>query len=212
MKCVICHQRTGKRLCPARNGYICTLCCGQEREVTIECPYECPHLEEAYRFQWHRLERPAEIAYKSHEVPERFVEEKQPLIATISVRLLQGAHEHPGIVDADLRAVIDALVRTYETRSSGLVYDTRPEGPFRGAIYEAVEKLTEEMRQAETQQKGFATLRDGDVLKALVFLGRVAQAHDNGRPRGKSFLAFLRRTFPEAVAGRQAPSLIVPGA
>jgi len=211
MKCFLCQQRTGKRFCPGVKGYICAQCCGQAREVSIECPFECPYLQEAYRYEPQRAAPPAELAYKNHEVPDEFVREHQPFIAAIAMRLLQSASSQ-SLVDADLRAILDAMVRTWETTSSGLIYETVPENLPRVAIYRDAQKFIENYRKEETERKGMTTLRDGDVLRALVFLGRVAQAHDNRRPRGKSLLAFLRRTFPRIATDRQAPSLIVPGA
>src|SRR2546422_5223162 len=44
MICPICHKRKAKRFCPARGDSICSVCCGTEREVTIDCPSDCPHL------------------------------------------------------------------------------------------------------------------------------------------------------------------------
>ena len=44
-KCVHCHQRKGKRSCPALNGMICSLCCGEHRITQISCPASCVFLE-----------------------------------------------------------------------------------------------------------------------------------------------------------------------
>jgi hypothetical protein len=43
-KCLHCSERKGKRACPALDGMICTLCCGQYRLSEIKCPDDCPHL------------------------------------------------------------------------------------------------------------------------------------------------------------------------
>jgi len=40
------------------------------------------------------------------------------------------------------------------------------------------------------------TLRDADVLGALVFLQRLELQHNNGRRRGRAFVDFLRAYFP----------------
>jgi hypothetical protein len=210
MECILCKQRGGKRYCLAVRGYICTLCCGAEREVSIDCPFECTYLQEAYRNEEQRAKPPEKPAYAEHDVPEGFVEEHNELIARLAVTLLESAREGSGIRDDDLRAVLDALIRTYQTLSSGLVYETLPDGAMRVEIYRKIQALVQEWRRRESQATGIATLRDGDVFRALVFLGRVAQLHCNRRPRGKSFLAFLRRAFPAAVA-RQQQNVIVPG-
>jgi hypothetical protein len=213
MECAICKQRSGKRFCPGVNGYICALCCGREREVSIDCPFECPHLQDAYRHQRPQAGPPPEIVYKNHEVSDDFVREHEDFVAQVAVTLLRAADAQGAVVDADLRAVLDALVRTYETISSGLIYETLPQSLAGTAIYRDIQKFVEDYRKEEAQRKGMVTLRDGDILKSLVFLGRTAQPYDSGRPRGRAFLAFLRRAFPVAApaAGHRPSGLIVPG-
>ncbi len=210
MECTLCKQRSGKRYCPGVRGYICTLCCGTEREVSIDCPFECVHLQEAYRNEQQRAEPPEKVAYSENELPEGFVQEHQTFIGAMAVNLLGSATERPGTIDDDLRAVLDSLIRTYQTISSGLVYETLPDGPARVETYRRIQAFVQDWRKQESERTGISVLRDGEVLRSLVFLGRLAQVHDNHRSRGKSFLAFLRRTFPAAVA-RQQQNLIVPG-
>jgi hypothetical protein len=58
-------------------------------------------------------------------------------------------------------------------------------------------------------------LRDGDVLKALVFLLRLAHGRTSGRPKSRAFIDFLSAQFPEkepAVVGPQSAGsrIIVP--
>ena len=38
MSCAICEKRKEKRFCPAIHGRICPQCCGEQREVTLDCP------------------------------------------------------------------------------------------------------------------------------------------------------------------------------
>lgn len=44
-KCKHCHQKKGKRACPALSGSICPSCCGKHRQKEISCPPECPFVE-----------------------------------------------------------------------------------------------------------------------------------------------------------------------
>lgn len=43
-KCVHCHQKKGKRTCPALGGNICPSCCGEYRIAVIHCPKDCVYL------------------------------------------------------------------------------------------------------------------------------------------------------------------------
>ena len=47
MSCVICEKRKEKRFCPAVHGRICPQCCGEQREVTLDCPSDCVYLQQA---------------------------------------------------------------------------------------------------------------------------------------------------------------------
>jgi hypothetical protein len=57
--------------------------------------------------------------------------------------------------------------------------------------------MVKEYRDAELKHTGFARLRDSEVLKALVFLLRMAHARTTGRPKSRAFLDFLFAQFPE---------------
>src|SRR5271170_6024691 len=47
LSCVICEERKEKRFCPAVHGKICPQCCGEQREVTLDCPSDCPYLQQS---------------------------------------------------------------------------------------------------------------------------------------------------------------------
>ena len=57
MSCAICEVRKEKRFCPAVHGRICPQCCGEQREVTLDCPSDCPYLQQARE---HEKPRPAD--------------------------------------------------------------------------------------------------------------------------------------------------------
>src|SRR5215467_13237695 len=47
MLCPLCRQRRARRMCPALNQQICTVCCGTKRLSEIHCPADCPYLASA---------------------------------------------------------------------------------------------------------------------------------------------------------------------
>jgi hypothetical protein len=49
--CPICEKRKPGRFCPAKAEKICAVCCGTEREVTIDCPADCGYLVSARRYE-----------------------------------------------------------------------------------------------------------------------------------------------------------------
>ncbi len=51
MTCPICQMRKPGRFCPAKAEKICAVCCGTQREVTIDCPPDCGYLVSAHRYE-----------------------------------------------------------------------------------------------------------------------------------------------------------------
>src|SRR5258708_8663726 len=196
MKCKICEVRKPRRWCPGVRGDICSQCCGTEREVTVDCPFECEFLQQA----WQR-EKPAQIA--SDQIPNRdirindkFLREQEELITVLGAILLEAALEAPGAVDSDVREALEALIRTYRTLESGLYYETRPENPLASAIQQGFQTRVQEMRD-KVVQNGRPSIRDADILGGLAFFQIVGLQHDHGRRRGRSLMGFLRTLFPK---------------
>ena len=73
--------------------------------------------------------------------------------------------------------------------------------------------MVREYREAEQKHTGYSTLRDSDVLKALVFLLRLAHGRTSGRPKSHAFVEFLFAQFPEkespVLASQEAGSRII---
>ena len=69
-----------------------------------------------------------------------------------------------------------------------------------------------EFRRAEQQRLGLSRTRDADVLGTMVFLHRLAIDRDNGRPRGRAFLDFVRGFYPPQPSpfAPASSSLIIP--
>ncbi len=65
-QCLYCHERKGKRPCPALQGNICSPCCGAHRVVSINCPQDCVYLD-------------ANVEYQQKRMGERFHHERKGL-------------------------------------------------------------------------------------------------------------------------------------
>ena len=60
-----------------------------------------------------------------------------------------------------------------------------------------VQNMLKEYREAEQKHIGYVQLRDSEVLRALVFLVRMANGRTSGRPKSRAFVDFLLAQFPE---------------
>ena len=175
-------------------GDICPVCCGRERENTIDCPLDCEHLMAARQHEQLAPMTPDEVPNKDIRVSEDFVREHEELVVYLSVALAQ-AMEKERAVDFDAREALGALIRTYRTRESGLIYETRPQNLYAAAIQNALVESIEEYRKELSEETGMQTLRDAEILGTLVFLERIELQHNNGRRRGRAFFDFLRGSF-----------------
>ncbi len=201
MSCAICEKRKERRFCPAIHGRICPQCCGEKREVTLDCPSECVYLQQARE---HEKPCPAEqldqnALFPKVDIDEEFIYEQEHLLLGLSYALAKRARTGGGVRDSDLIASLAALARTYETlANSGLHYESSTANITHRAITSEVQKMVREFREAEQKHAGYSRLRDSDVLRAIVFLLRMALARTSGRPKSRAFTEFLFRQFPES--------------
>jgi hypothetical protein len=196
MKCQICDMRKPRRHCPGVNGEICSICCGNEREVTISCPVDCPYLVEARQHEKPHEVNPDDVPNRDVQVTEEFLREHEPLFVFLSSRLLEAALSSPGAVDSDVRDALQSLIRTYRTLQSGLYYETRPTNLIAAGIYQRMQEAIDALRK-ELAEKNATPIRDAEILGTLVFLERVELHENNGRPRGRAFIDYLRTYFPQ---------------
>ncbi len=73
MSCTICETRKEKRFCPAVHGRICPQCCGEQREVTLDCPSDCAYLQQARE---HEKPRPLDQLDPSELFPKIEVDQQ----------------------------------------------------------------------------------------------------------------------------------------
>lgn len=196
MVCVICETRKPRRSCPGVHGDICAICCGTEREVSISCPLDCEYLQEARRHEKPAPVDESAIPNREIEITERLLERNADLLNTVAASLTAAAL-HSSAIDTDVRDALAALARTFRTRESGVYYDTRPSGSYAAAIYDALQDTIREFREEE-QRQGVTKTRDADVLAVVVFLERAALGWNNGRPRGRGYVDYLRRYYGDS--------------
>jgi hypothetical protein len=209
MSCSICQTRRPRRFCPGVRGDICSLCCGTEREVTVDCPFDCEFLREARRHEKPEAD-PALVPNQDIRLTEKFVEEHQDLLMFLGRTIVDVALSIDGAVDFDVREALDSLIRTYRTLQSGVYYESLPQNPLAAGIHQGVQRALAEYRGAETQRLGMSRTRDADVLGILVFLQRVEFDHNNGRRRGRAFLDALSTYSrePEPAGPSESPLLL----
>jgi len=200
VSCAICGIRKEKRFCPAVHGRICPQCCGEQREITLDCPSECMYLQQARE---HDRSRPLEdvdpsALFSQVEVRQQFVYEHEHLIVGLSFAMAKSTRSDRTLADPDLIASLSSLAKSYETlANSGLHYETPLPNVRQQAIVAELQSMLREYRDTEQKHLGYTRLREADVLRALVFLVRMAYSRTSGRPKSRAFIDFLQAQFPE---------------
>jgi hypothetical protein len=218
LSCAICNVRKEKRFCPALHGRICPQCCGEQREVTLDCPSDCVYLQQARQHQEpKRLEdMPAEELFPAIEISDQFLRDHEPLLLGVWHTLAKRYSADRHLTDREVIGALANMARSYQTLvGSGLVYQEALPGLAQQAIMDALRRLLQEFRELEQKHLGYTALKDSEVLKALVFTLRLAYTQTSGRSRSRGFLDFLRERFPDdpaSIAAADEPSgrIILP--
>jgi hypothetical protein len=208
LSCAICEVRKEKRFCPAVHGRICPQCCGEQREVTLDCPSDCAYLLQAREHERPRSADQVDPAglFLQVEVSDQFMYEKEHLLMGLTYALAKAARADRNLHDQDLIAALTVLTKSYERLvNSGLHYEQPLTSEAQRRVAAEVETMVREFREAEQKHTGRVSLRDSDVLKALVFLVRLANGRTSGRPKSRALVEFLFAQFPEKEAALVAP-------
>lgn len=216
MTCPICERRKPERFCPAKGEKICAVCCGREREVSIDCPADCTYLLSAHRYEdEHQRELPVDTPLLDAKIRQDDIYANQEVLAGIAFAAAKFCAAHPSAADPDVLAAIEALAETYKTLSSGILYEKPPVAPLPRDLYAALAAFLNEAKQHPQERPGLSSsrppIKDSEIFALLVFLYRMGLLRTNGRPRARRFIEFLRGQFPAAPElHREESRIIVP--
>jgi hypothetical protein len=184
--------------------------------VTLDCPSDCPYLQQAREHEKPRATEQIDPAglFLQIEVSEQFMYEKEHLLMGLTYALAKSARADRSLHDLDLIASLSMLAKSYERRvNSGLHYEQPLTSDSQRRSVLEVENMVKEYREAEQKHMGYSSLRDSEILKALVFLIRLAHGRTSGRPKSRAFVEFLFAQFPEkesaVVTPQEAGSRII---
>jgi hypothetical protein len=212
VSCPICEKRKPARFCPAKGEKICAVCCGTEREVTIDCPSDCSYLIAAHRYEdEHQRSLPADTPLLDEKIPQDIVYTHQQLMAALAFSIAKFCAAQPAATDTDVLTAIHALAATYKTLRSSLIYEKPPDAPLPRELYAALIAFLDEVKKQRAERASSASLKDSEIFYLLVFLYRMGLLRTNGRPRSRRLIEFLRGQFPQAPElQREESRIIVP--
>ena len=212
MICTICEKRKAERFCPAKGEKICAVCCGKEREVSIDCPADCSYLIAAHRYEdQHQRSLPADTPLLDVKIPQDVIHMQQNVLSGIAFTAAKFYALHAALTDTDVLAALEALAETYKTLSAGIYYEKPPDALLPRELYAALAQFLNEAKQQPAERPGSPPLKDSEAFSLLVFLYRMGLLRTNGRPRARRYVEFLRSQFPAAPElKREESRIIVP--
>jgi hypothetical protein len=209
--CPICGKRKPERFCPAKGEKICAVCCGTEREVTLDCPADCSYLIAAHRYeQEHRKPiTEMELPFRDVEISRDLFHNRQDLLSGLSATVADFSRQY-NPTDPDVLAALSALAETYRTLSSGILYEKPPTAPLAYTLYAALGKFVQDYKKEQTQRASSSPVKDSEIFQSLVFLARLCRSRTNERPRARIFVNLLLEQFPAPERQPEVSRIIVP--
>jgi len=211
VSCPICQKRKPGRFCPAKAEKICPVCCGTEREVTIDCPADCAYLLSAHRYEdQHPRPLSANTPLLDVRLSSDVVHRHPQVLSAMAFTIAKFCAAQPATSDPDVLAAVQALAESYKTLAAGIVYEKPPAPALQHELYDALAAFLTETKQQPAQASS-GPIKDGELFQLLVFLFRMGRLRTNGRPRSRRFIEFLRGQFPAAQELKhEEPRIIVP--
>jgi len=213
LTCPICQKRKANRFCPAKGQSICAVCCATEREVTIDCPSDCPHLVASRQYEDERREiNWSLIPFEDVKVSPSAFRGHEGLLDALAFGILDFAAKQRLLVDSDAIAALQSLAESYQTLAKGIYYEKPLDDRVRHELYTHLKEAIAQYRKEDAARSAVSSVRDGMVRDALIFFTQLGATRTNGRPKGRAFLDFLRSQFKWKGAADPAasPLLILP--
>lgn len=186
------------------------MCCGTEREASIDCPADCSYLVASRQYDRERREVDwSQVPFSDIKVPASVVREHEGLLLALSYAICAYAKDNPWVADADVLASLQALAEAYRTLSTGIYYERPPDHRLQRGLYEALKAAIDEYKKGERRGLGAISVRDAEVRDALIFLTQLGATRTNGRPKGRAYLDFLRTQFKKEEFAKPASNIVL---
>lgn len=206
--CPLCSARPGKRFCPAKQTQICAVCCGTKREVEIDCPSSCAYLKASRSYEAEKPIVEPELIAQLRKYDNSFIERHHHVLNAINTSIVEERMSSPWLVDKDVIEVFKALGATMRTLSSGIYYESLPEGTVRLSLFRRLKTVFDELMKPDAASD-HPVLKASEAVDVLDFVTFAAQMNSSIRPRSRRYLDWLSETFgyPQP---QQSSGLIIP--
>lgn len=113
----------------------------------------------------------------------------------------------PWLVDNDVIEVFKCVTATMKTLSSGIYYESLPEGPLRLSLFRRVKAILDEIMKPDPNRVS-SVLRVSEAVDVMEFLTFAAQANSSIRPKSRRYLDWITERF--GISQAQPSGIILP--
>jgi len=207
-RCPLCAERSAKRFCPAKGETICAVCCGTHREIDIDCPSSCVYLKAGTSYESDRKPIDATLYARVQSFGVEFIQHYGPVLGMIGQAVTQERESSTWLVDNDVDEVYKALSATMKTLSSGIYYETLPDGPIRLSLFRKLKGIFDALMEPSGAEP--RRLRVSEVLNILDFLILTVALNSSGRPRSRQYLGWIAEASGGVASPENPSRLIIP--
>ena len=214
MKCVLCDKRKAKRPCPARDAFICALCCGEKRVFELNCPETCEYLKTGRENDSADFSKRLRTQDKlQQEKSRRILTEYQDVVAHLEYSIAQERLLSRGLSDNDVSTAVDILLDAYRTEDKGVLYEKKSDNLRVETLRLELREVLEAYRNPEGEkEQGIVDpkrtrLRLKNAIECLEFLQSMIVVYSKDRRSASSYVDFLARMTPKR---EKTSSIIMP--
>jgi hypothetical protein len=138
-----------------------------------------------------------------------FIYRHTPLLNTVCLAIYEERTVSPWLVDTDVIEVFKDLAKTMKTLSSGIYYESLPEGVAQVSLFHRLKQLFDGFMVPQPQNLD-QSLTVSAAIDVLTFLTYVATVNSNSRPRSRQYLDLLNNMADQTAPEKRAGNLIVP--
>jgi hypothetical protein len=140
---------------------------------------------------------------------ESFTYRHTPVLNTVCLAICEERAAAPWLLDTDVIEVFKDLAKTMKTLSSGIYYESLPDGVVQVYLFRRLKQLFDGFMQPQPQGLE-QSLKVSDAIDVLTFLTYVATVNSNSRPRSRQYLDLLSSMAEQTAQENRAGNLIVP--
>jgi hypothetical protein len=215
MKCPLCDQRKAKRPCPAKNGPICTPCCGAKRVLEINCPESCAFLKSGREREVQNYAKRYRVLDRNTiQKNQRLASEYQDTIARIEYMIARERLSDRNLRDRDVVDAISIMIETYRTEDKGVLYDKGSEDLRVEALRRTLRTTVEALRNPGGQEnRGIVNAQSARLplsaaIDCLEIVRSLAADYMADRESDSGYVDFLARLYPREEI--QSSSILMP--